>query len=285
MSVIQAVGSFLMIAGTVLSVLAAWGVLDFPSALARMHAATKSASLGLGLIAVGAGLGAASWGLTGIGVLVAAFLFMTAPITGHLLGRAAYAAGQIDGLVHDGLAGEAPPKAQITVDTDRTLSPIRWIALVLVWVLLWRDLSAGTLLGGAVVASLIELIRRADQRRDVNLVGLVRFFANYAWLVVASNLRVAWEVITPNNDQIEEAIVAVPLQTRSVATALLVANAISYTPGSLSMELSADPWILYVHVLHFTSVEDVQESVSKLEVLAMRAISNPVPVDETSPPS
>ena len=127
------------------------------------------------------------------------------------------------------------------------------------------------------MASVIELLRRVEQRRSINIIGLARFFLSYAWLVIASNLRVAWEVITPSNDQIEEAIVAVPLQTRSVATALLVANAISYTPGSLSIELSTDPWVLYVHVLHFTSVEQVQVSVASLEKLAMRAISDAVP--------
>ena len=210
---------------------------------------------------------------------------MTAPITGHLLGRAAYAAGQIDGLVHDGLAGAAPPEKLVTPESDRTFSPLRWLALVAVWVLLWRDVSAGTLLGGAVVASLIEMFRRVDQRRVVNPTGLFRFFANYGLLVIGSNLRVAWEVVTPNNDQIEEAIVAVPLQTRSLATALLVANAISYTPGSLSIELSADRWVLYVHVLHFSSVEEVQQSVSKLEVLAMRAISDRAPTAQAAKPA
>ncbi len=279
MTFIQIVGAAFMISGALLSLLAAWGVLDFPSALARMHAATKSASLGLALIALGAGLGGESWGLAGIGVLITGFLFMTAPISGHLLGRAAYAAGQVSELVHDGLAGAEPARARIDRGSGHHFSTSRWLGLLVVWVLLWRDLSPGTVVGGALVASMIELLRRVEQRREVNIKGLAKFLLDYAWLVIASNLRVAREVITPSNEQIEEAIVAVPLRTRSVPTALLVANAISYTPGSLSIELSTDPWILYVHVLHFTSIEQVQESVAALETLAIGAISEPLPID------
>ncbi len=87
-------GSVLMLAGTAFSVLAAWGILDFPSPIARMHAATKSASLGLALLAVGAGVAAGSWPLIGMGTLVGVFMFVTAPIAGHMIGRAAYLAGQ-----------------------------------------------------------------------------------------------------------------------------------------------------------------------------------------------
>ena len=42
--------------GAILAVLSAWGILDFPTPLARMHAATKPASLGLAAMVLGAGL-------------------------------------------------------------------------------------------------------------------------------------------------------------------------------------------------------------------------------------
>ena len=277
MSYLATLGATIMVLGTILSILAAWGILDFPSPLSRMHAATKSASLGLSLIAIGAGMAAESWGLVGAGALVVGFLFVTAPISGHLLGRAAYLAGQVDELVHDDLAGAGANPAPVrSADLPhRRFSALRLLPLVGIWVLLWRDLSVGTVIGGTVVAALIELIRRVGVPRSTSLPGLLRFFRRYARMVVLSNLRVAWEVVTPNNDQIVEAIVAVPLQTQSLPTALLVANAISFTPGSLTIELSQDPMILYVHVLHFTSVDEVRHDVAALEALAMAAVSDP----------
>lgn len=274
MTFVEMIGAALMIAGAVLSALAAWGIVDFDTPLARMHAATKSASLGLAMLTLGAGVAAGSWGLIGAAVLVTAFLFVTAPISGHMLGRAAYAAGQVVTVVHDDLRScDAAPSR-----LPRSRSPrVYWSRVALlagVWVLLWRDASAGVWMGGILVASSLELVRATAARgARIRPLGMLRFLGSYLVRVIASNLRVAWEVLTPSNEQIREAIVAVPLQTSSASVALLVANAISFTPGSLTIELTVDPFVLYVHVLHFENVEQVRAEVAGLESLAAGAIA------------
>ncbi len=268
-----AIGVGLMVAGTTLAALAAWGVLDFPSPLSRMHAATKSASLGLGLIAFGAGLAAASPALAGVGALIAVFLFMTAPISGHMLGRAAYLAGQVGRLLHDDLAGVAPEPSGSAAEETKRISLWRPVALVVVWVILWRDLAVGTVIGGVAIALVVESVRRVTKPSPrLSIPGLAAFYVRYLGMVVVSNIRVAWEVITPRNDRIREAVVAVPLTTRSESVALLVANAVSFTPGSLTIEMTFDPIVLYVHVLHFSTTDEVRHEVAALEDLAMRAI-------------
>lgn len=277
MSVTDIVGAFLLLSGTAFSVLAAWGVVDFPSAIARMHAATKSASLGLALVALGAGVAAGSWALAGVGIIVTVFLFVTAPISGHLLGRSAYHAGQAGTLVHDDLADAEDHPLDIEPLVRRRFSVLRWAGLVVVWMLLWRDVSVGTALGGALVAGAVEAVHQDLGRRvPVAPAGLARFVVRYLGLVVSSNLRVAWEVITPSNEAIREAIVAVPLETRSVRVALVVANAVTFTPGTLTIELTGDPMVLYVHVLHFTTAEDVRRTVRELERLVARALPEEV---------
>ncbi|MDJ0953640.1 MAG: Na+/H+ antiporter subunit E [Acidimicrobiia bacterium] len=278
MTILEIIGSAILLAGVGLSFLAAWGLLDFPSALARMHAATKSASLGLALIAVGAGVAAESAGLVGIGLLVAIFMFLTAPISGHMLGRATYAAGQVSGLVHDDLATAAPQTLTFRPDERGRPSPTRMIPLVIIWVLLWRDASLGVWVGGVAIAALIELIRRRrSERVKIRPGAALVFLSRYLWMVAMSNVRVAWEVITPRNDQIREAIVAVPISCASVPVALLVANAITYTPGTLTVELTEDPLVLYVHVLHFESVAAVRKDVAALEDLVCAALVTPQP--------
>ncbi len=273
MTVTAVIGTVLMVTGTVVSVLAAWGIVDFPSPISRMHAATKPASLGLALLALGAGLAAGSWRLSGVAGLIAVFLFVTTPISGHMLGRAAYLAGQAGHLVHDDLARAHPEPLRAGDPVRGGFSVTRWAALIAVWMLLWRDVSIGTLIGGTVIAAVVETVRRGFSR-DTNLRvwGLVVFLVRYVGMVVSSNLRVAWEVITPSNEKIREAIVAVPLKTTSIPAALLVANAVSYTPGSLTLELTDHPLVLYVHVLHFTTIEDVHHQVAHLERLVSRAL-------------
>lgn len=262
-----------MLLGMAVSVIAAVGIVKFDSTLARMHAATKSASLGLSLVFIGAGVAAGSWALIGSAALTTVFLFATSPITGHMVGRAAYLSGHGGALVHDDLAGAVFRPLAVGPPSRDGFSALRWGLGVLVWMLLWRDVSTGTLIGGAVVAGLVEVVRQAYPRlTGLSLVGGADLLARFFGMVIASNARVAWEVVTPKDERVRQAIVAVPLSTSSVPIALLVANATSFTPGSLTIELTEAPLVLYVHVLHFTSTEEVQADVRRLEELVLRAL-------------
>jgi len=82
-------GEVLLVLGSAWTLLAAVGVLRFDDVYARMHAATKSTTLGLWLVLGGAaaqlgGDDAAKLAL--VGVLV----FLTAPAGAHLVGRAVH---------------------------------------------------------------------------------------------------------------------------------------------------------------------------------------------------
>ena len=262
------VGAVLMTAGIALSALSAFGVWRFPTAIARMHAATKSASLGLSLVVVGAGVASASPGVVGIGVLTTALLFLTAPISGHLLGRASYLTGTEEYRV-DALVGVEPEPLEVEPTGTPDFSILRWLGLIGVWVLLWRDVSIGTMIGGGAVTFGIEWTRRSVAgRRSVRLGPLARFALYYLLALIRANARVAWEIATPLQDDIDEAIVAIPLTVQSPQAALLVANAVSFTPGTLTIELSGDPATLYAHVLHFEGGAELQTEINRLERLA-----------------
>jgi multicomponent Na+:H+ antiporter subunit E len=97
------------------------------------------------------------------------------------------------------------------------------------------------------------------------------FAAYFAWKLVEASLIVAWEVITPRN-RINEAIVAVPLRVDRPIIVTMIANSVSLTPGTLTLEARLSPPMLYIHVLHLKSVEDVRSDVRRLEELAVRAL-------------
>ncbi len=262
------IGSIVLLMGVALSALSAFGVWRFPTAIARMHAATKSASLGLALVVLGSGLAASSPGIIGIAALTTALLFLTAPISGHLLGRAAYLTGSTD-YRFDALAGSQPIALRLESPSRADFSLLRWTGLIAIWVLLWRDFSVGSILGGAAVGFIIELSRRSTANPvPVNIPALARFSLFYLVALVRSNARVAWEVATPFQDDIDEAIVAIPLSVASPQAALLVANAVTFTPGTLAIELAGDPLTLYAHVLHFEGEAELRSEISRLEKLA-----------------
>jgi len=91
---VDALAPVVAVLGATLVLLAGVGVLRFPDLYARMHAATKASTLGVGLVALAA---AASLGDGRIKALVAvAFIFVTSPSAAHLVARAAYRAEGVD---------------------------------------------------------------------------------------------------------------------------------------------------------------------------------------------
>lgn len=101
----------LLTLGAALAVLAGVGLQRFPNVLARMHAATKPATLGLALVLIGAALRAPDAGAVVKLLLVIVLQFLTAPVGAHLMGRAAYQTGTAMGgdAAVDELASEQPP--------------------------------------------------------------------------------------------------------------------------------------------------------------------------------
>ena len=81
--------------------------------------------------------------------------------------------------------------------------------------------------------------------RMPRVLGLVWFFV---YELVMSSLRVVWDVVTPGT-RAKPAIIAVPLEARSELEILTLANLISLTPGTLSLDVSDDRSTLYVHAM------------------------------------
>ena len=84
--------AFLLV-GSVFTFIAALGVLRMPDLFMRMHANTKSATLGVGFIMLGVAIYFGEITVTTRAVAVILFLLVTAPISSHLLARAAYFSG------------------------------------------------------------------------------------------------------------------------------------------------------------------------------------------------
>lgn len=108
MTILEIVASVFLLGGSGLALLAGLGVLRLPDLFARMHAATKPATLGLLLICVGAALVDSDLADITKLVLVVVLQFLTAPVGAHMVGRAAYHAG---GLLHpDTVLDEGRPR-------------------------------------------------------------------------------------------------------------------------------------------------------------------------------
>ena len=83
----------LLICGSMLATVAAIGIVRFPDVLSRMHAATKPQTVGLLMILAGAALRLQDLSDITILALIAIFQLLTAPVSAHMVGRAAFRTG------------------------------------------------------------------------------------------------------------------------------------------------------------------------------------------------
>lgn len=86
----------LLILGAAFAFVAAVGVVRFPDVLTRMHAATKPQTFGMLLILAGLSLRVESLSDLTLVLVVALFQLLTAPVSAHMVGRAAFRTGQVD---------------------------------------------------------------------------------------------------------------------------------------------------------------------------------------------
>jgi len=138
-------------------------------------------------------------------------------------------------------------------DSSLQLRPlaILFVTLLLFWVMLHGTLDAGTLIVGALVSLAIAFFYRNG----------LSFFTEFRWTpeafkaglfyygyffkeLIRSNFKLAAVVLSPELP-IEPGIVKVRTRLKSRMGRLMLANSITLTPGTLTVELK-DEWI-YVH--------------------------------------
>lgn len=107
---LEVLSAVLLVAGGLLTLAAAIGILRFSDVLTRMHAATKPQVLGLLLVLAGAALQLRDSVDVWMLALAGGFQILTAPISAHLVGRLAYRTRHVrkDLLVVDDLERDDP---------------------------------------------------------------------------------------------------------------------------------------------------------------------------------
>ena len=171
--------------------------------------------------------------------------------------------------------------------------PMLILWLTILWILLWGDVSAANVLGGFVVAIAVVLVARLDSASlrptYFRPWWALRYVAHVIWQLLTANLRLAYEILTPQ-DHTFTGIIAVPIRGGSDAVVNLVANSITLTPGTMTIdvkrhdrpapvpggighELTAGA-TLYVHGMFMQDVEAVRHDILRLEALALHAFGS-----------
>ncbi len=91
---------------------------------------------------------------------------------------------------------------------------------------------------------------------------IVRFTAFYLGQVVLSNLRVAYDVLPPTH-YMRPGIIALPLDAKTDEEITLLANLITLTPGTLSLDVSPDRRTLYIQAMYIDDLERVRRELKE----------------------
>jgi multicomponent Na+:H+ antiporter subunit E len=148
---------------------------------------------------------------------------------------------------------ESPPVPPSPGPSQRRTPATTMLAWNLVLAIAWVAMSgtftiANLALGFALGYGVLFAARRAVGGSSYfsKTWRSVAFVAFYLSELVRANLRVAYDVLTPTH-HMQPGIIAVPLEARNEAEITLLANLITMTPGTLSMDVSDDRSVLYVH--------------------------------------
>ena len=143
----------------------------------------------------------------------------------------------------------APPQAPTERRPTATALFATNLVLAVAWVAMTGSFSAeGFVIGFALGYGVLFAISRvfggsAYFGKAGRVLGFVLFYLRE---LVVANLRVAYDVVTPTH-HMHPGVVAVPLDARTPGEITLLANLITMTPGTLSLDVSDDHTVLYVH--------------------------------------
>jgi multicomponent Na+:H+ antiporter subunit E len=117
---------------------------------------------------------------------------------------------------------------------------------------------------------------RWPYRVAVRSARVVRFGVWFGGEFLLANLQVLWEIMRPRRRSVP-AIVAVPLRSRTGREIVTMANLLTLTPGTLTLEVALDPPTLYVHGMF---AADAAAFVAQLQEMERRMLAALRPVDQ-----
>lgn len=169
-----------------------------------------------------------------------------------------------------------------------TAREVRWnlwkqlpllLGLLLLWVILWGQLTWLSALTGVMVAIVVTRVfylPPAELSGRINLWYSFVFLGYFLFDVAVASFTVAFQALSPQRIP-QSSVIGIQLRTRSDLIMTLDAIAMSLVPGSLVVEADRQRSILYLHTFATRTTADVEamrRKVLLVEVRLVRAIGS-----------
>ncbi len=147
------------------------------------------------------------------------------------------------------------------------------IILAVIWCLLQEKFDLPEFVIGAVLGYLVIYLHKSilddqnTQRRVLSakdylgfLAKSLRYIIIFMIEVIKANFEVVKIVLSPKLNM-TPGIIAYKMDVETDAGITLLANSITLTPGTLSVDISEDKKTLYIHALHIEDARELEQSI------------------------
>jgi multicomponent Na+:H+ antiporter subunit E len=137
------------------------------------------------------------------------------------------------------------------------------LLLALIWASVTERFTIGNFIVGFWLGYLVlSITDRAfgPSNYFMKVLQVTRFVLFFIWELILANLRVAYDVLTPQH-YMRPGVIAIPLDAKTDEEINLLANLITLTPGTLSLDVSVDRRVLYIHAMYIDDVETLKKEI------------------------
>lgn len=140
------------------------------------------------------------------------------------------------------------------------------VLLAFTWAALTGQFTLTNLVIGFLLGYLTLYLTRGtagSSKYFVRASQLLRFLVYFVWELLIANLRVARDVLRPGPLRLKPRVIAVPLDRCGDIEVTLLANVLSLTPGTLSLDVSRDHnhCLLFVHAIHAPDADVARQQI------------------------
>lgn len=139
------------------------------------------------------------------------------------------------------------------------------LILALAWAALNGEISLSSLCVGFVIGYVVLYMLQpilGNSRYCQKLFDGLKLLAFFFYELIVSSLKVGWDVLTPVQNS-KPGVIAVPIDTATNAELTVLANLVSLTPGSLSLDISDDHKHLLVHAMFVDDPEAFKQEIKR----------------------
>lgn len=164
-------------------------------------------------------------------------------------------------------------RAKVAAKRPPRISILLFLFTLIIWVMLWGEVTFANVLSGILVATLLNLAMPIppNSALDINFGGMVRLFGSWTIDFVKASISVSWLAIR-RDDPPPTAIIKVPMRTNddiSLTTAMALIN---LQPGGIIVDIDKRKKTLTMHLLDASSTGKVAEQINQLTRIERRVI-------------